>query len=262
MKWCPTGFMWAWLVALWFQAGPGLAAVRDFGQVWLLDDAPAAHWLAGNPDTPRMGSGVAWGQGRLFGLPQLMQSHLAASLAWGEAHFRGSWEELGGDLARERSLELGLEYRRGWIVCLNARQRRFLVQGEETLTWHEGYLGLGHTWQLPDGGSLQVLWHPRTLGSSVTGQRPLLAAQVILEDVVMGLRGARRLSGDLTLDLDLYWRLAASLALELRLDPASGALGPGLHLRRGRLLLRTSHLAHPQLGVTHRLGCYLELGHV
>ena len=46
--------------------------------------------------------------------------------------------------------------------------------------------------------------------------------------------------------------LGGAAALAMRWDGASASLGPGCALRLGPLLLRTSHLTHPALGLTHR----------
>jgi len=47
--------------------------------------------------------------------------------------------------------------------------------------------------------------------------------------------------------------LGGSLGVAWRADRASGAMGGGLIWRSARLRLRTSHLAHPDLGLTHRI---------
>ena len=72
----------------------------------------------------------------------------------------------------------------------------------------------------------------------------------------------RRLGAALALDVRgdgvpcLGWEILAGLgercAVGCRADPVTGSIGPSTVWRLSNVLLRTSHTAHPDLGVTHR----------
>ena len=55
------------------------------------------------------------------------------------------------------------------------------------------------------------------------------------------------------LSLEAAAALAPRLGVGLRADPGTGSCGPVTWWRAGPLLVRTSHVVHPDLGATHRM---------
>ena len=252
---------------------PARGAVRDWDETWRLTASRVARWLEKVETLPpdsegaagdRVATwplGIAWGQGRLFGMPQLPQTSLTVQARQGSWVLGGRWEQLGADLVRERLLGATLGRQGRWTLAADVRQRTLAIKGESSLVRQWFVLSLGRRLAGPGDCSLEWEGHVPLGSVGEVQPTPLLDLRVWHGTTAVAAHVDRRPGGAPALDLDVYWKLADGAALDIRLDPGSGAMGPGLHLRRGRLLVRTSHLAHPRLGVTHRVGCWVGVGH-
>jgi len=228
--------------------------LRDLADAWLASPGQTASMLRGrDAATPGRWS-VAVGQGRLYELPELPQCGLELGWRASAAGVSASWERLGRDLYREDTWRLaalvGRRVRWGAQVgvarlALGGRARG--QSGEATLRLQA---------ELPAGHVLDVWW-PLTVAPPWYGSE--------------GLRRWLRLSGAgdgwawcAALDRsaggapiaqgEVLVRLAPIAAFGLRVEPWSGTIGCVTAWRLGGLLLRSSHLVHPDLGTTHRGG--------
>jgi hypothetical protein len=81
---------------------------------------------------------------------------------------------------------------------------------------------------------------------------PWLAVDHADADRAVGLRLDRRTDGAVALRGGCTLAAGPGLAVGLLCGATGGELGLTLACRRGRLLIRSSHLVHPALGATHR----------
>ena len=243
---------------------PAAAGIRDFDDGWCGEPPAAADLLDG---TAGDGAWTACGLARLHGMADLPLRRLAAgrrSAPWSAAL---SWQRLGGSAWREDLVDL-----RAVFGGLRKKPR----SGREPVAgvWRP-WCGLSWRWRRPAyasvlgrealelapfagvarGGfaaTLHVVPLVVRRGDEADGPRPWLsvrwraAAWSATCELRRDDRGVAswRAAGDL--------RLGAPFGCGLVADGASGAAGVTTAWRRGRLLVRTSHLVHPTLGPTHR----------
>ncbi|MFO7609999.1 MAG: hypothetical protein R6X35_12535 [Candidatus Krumholzibacteriia bacterium] len=249
------------LVAVWALTGaPAVAAgLRGVADAFLLDGADAAALLDARPGAPAgRGAWFRLGQARLWGMPELPVTEMGAGAAWalagGTAAVRGAWERTGRDLVRGDRQAVALGWRRGWEVQLEAARERLVVLGETVATRDEAWLRAGPDLSWGEAASLSLrLWallSPPPVGDRQP--RPAGRAVLRLRGGACAVAWDRRADGRSALGIEAAAALGEGAALAVRWDGASASLGPGLVLRLGPLLLRTSHLEHPALGLTHR----------
>ena len=213
------------------------------------------------------GAWSACGVSRLHGLAELPLRRLAAGLRTASWSAALSWQALGGDVWREDQVVVRTSFTTGpasvgagagagpsglrpWCgLDLRWRRPRYAaVAGDDDLE-------VGPVAGLSCGGvagTVHVLPLVLRRGAESVGPRPWLAvrrlddawsASILLERADRGV-ASWRAGGDL--------RLGAAFCCGLVTDGAGGAVGVTTAWRRGRLLVRTSHLVHPVLGTTHR----------
>jgi len=248
-------------VAMWPSAAAG---IRNLADGWLLGPAATAAFIGGQ-DAPGGGVWAMAGQNRLYGLPELPVTALCLGARLGRLPGQPTvdicWQSLGRGLYREDDYRVHFQV--GKMPVLGVALRSVAIHtggyaGIQTGQDHhwQAAVTIQAGWQGTAGTHVQTqLWLSLAAGGSVasgSGRRPLLRMQ--------GWQGplALALAVDLTADrvptVGLEWDLAwGGGGCGLRLDPATGSLGPVLYWRRRLLLVRTSHLVHPQLGVTHRV---------
>lgn len=242
---------------------PAVSGVRDFDDGWCGEPTESAGLLDG---PARAGLWTACGLARLHGLDALPLRRLAAGRrtdAWSSTL---SWQRLGGEAWREDQVDL--------------RAARDLAgKGLPSDVGAKGavrpWCGLALRWRRPCyaalatgasldvapqagvvrgrfAGSLQAVPLSLLRGPEAAGPRPWLCARwrdvnwSAAVELQRDDRGAVawRAGGDLRLGAVFSWGLIA--------DGGSGAAGLTTAWRRGRLLVRTSHIVHPALGTTHR----------
>ncbi len=260
-----TECLCAIMLGTWLDPMPAAAAgIHDLADGWLLGPAATAEFLSG-PAPAGSGAWATAGQSRLYGLPTLPVVGVDLGLRWiagpGQPSVAASWQTLGQ----------GLFATTDWRWHLQAGQRPALGVAMQSLTVRSGgevdIARHSEThWQV--ALTVQTEWRP-TPSAAVQAQlwlsldaadrwwdgqarRPLLRMQGWRGP--MALAVAVDLKPDQTPVVSLEWALSwGGGGCGLRADPATGTVGPILVWRRGSLLVRTSHLAHPQLGVTHRI---------
>jgi hypothetical protein len=205
------------LIACLVAAAPVTAGgLRDLEDAWLIPSAEAGALLDAGA-TRASGWSLSLAQGRLFALEELGQLGLVLGRRWPRASLRFRWERLGQTLYRA-ACDLRLVARPG-------RRLRVDVWWPVTAPppWH-GDLGLRRWLRVTAGGQG---WSWAAVVDRRASGAPLLQGEVLL-------------------------RLAPAAALGLRVEAWSGAAGLCTAWRWGQLLLRSSHLVHPDLGTTHR----------
>lgn len=260
---------------LWPGGRPLLAAGwREVSDSWLFDTQTTAVVLdilaeeSGEVSARRWE--VAVGQGRLFSLAELAQVEVSGQwrgrLSARPWKLQGGWSRLGEGLIQEHRIRwegswgqapgLGVAWETvRWQVAgleQNSNTRMYLVG-----TWVQQWRGDRELWV--------------RLRQQVAGQRPVESGESRASFLELGFCGRRaalavrwdrRPGGIPLVGGDLLWRWVRGMGLSIRWDPATGAFGPGLLVWRGKLLVRTSHIVHPVLGTTHRVGLVVGGGRV
>ncbi len=262
----------ALLLVLGLQTSPVAAAGwREVEDAWLIPPDLAAALLTGHQ--ARAGGGpwhISLGSGQLFALPELDQRSLRVD--W-NGRFGGvptslqlRWSRLGHGLYSESQGTGQILLGRRPGVGLAVEQIWMTIAGEAVspvprLDFLLAYQGrgeaVGHFWvrvahPIP-GRSTDEGTGPRRRDFLEAGWQKGQHALVVQWD--QDDRGRPLLGGD------FLWKAGPGVGLGLRWDPATGALGPGLQILRKGLLLRTSHMVHPWLGVSHRFNLGLGGGH-
>lgn len=243
-------------------SGPAAAAgFRDLQDGWLLPAGRVRAWLDPASTARQAGWWLAAGNGRLFGLPELPQRRLAGGAAVpglrGRVTGSIAAESLGDDLVCEDQTEYRLTLAAGPRVSLLWTQTRLVIGGRSESEYSGLSLQLGSDWRAAGG----LWWLDLTLNPDggpdwygPSGRRPFLRGTTIREASRLALSLAldRRGDGGFCGGIELDLAFGRTLILGLRSDPPTGAIGPVTCWRAGMLLVRTSHLAHPELGTTHR----------
>ena len=240
------------------------AGLRDLDDGWLLTVSEQHATLAGVDSVTATSRGwSAWvgiGQMRLFGMPELPVGWVGGGLRWRRASWIWrldlSWQRTGQSLFHEDVWRLGLEIGAAcrFGVLLTRRRTSFADRNADGYLLPAVRVTVPLDWLGVRCGRLEMTMHvlepPVRFGRP--GRRSLLrvvrsggplAAALTLED---------RRDGVLVVGMDVLVRMAGHLGVGLRVDPVTGTLGPTTVWRLGSLLIRSSHVAHPDLGVTHR----------
>jgi len=220
---------------------------------WSLGARAAAGLLGGN-STIADGSWVAAGQTRLYGMPELAVVFLQLGMRrrkWrGQPAGEVTWESVGDADYRLDSLRLRLEFGRQPAVGF---QLRSIASSGGGSHWRANLTAFGR-WGASHRLEARV-WAPIGqwgLPAVMVDRQPLLHIQGWSELFAVAVAVDQTVSGRPTFGLE--WDLHVDKALVgWRLDLESFSLGPVVYWRRGALILRTSHMVHPELGVTHRV---------
>lgn len=244
------------LVILLLPAGPAAGdGLRSLADGWLLEGPDEAAVLDGRPRS-RMEGTSAWFTGgvtRLFGMEDLPVSVLGLGLAAPRWSVGLGWQRTGRTLFVEDRLDVVLRLGSGPRLGLRVGMATWSVRGfDSSRAWDpalEFTLGSGTPW------SLRFLWHPTEAPAwyGRTGRREWVRAAWIGGGAAVALALDRDADGVPAVGVHASWRLGAGLALGIRADPATGSLGPCLTAAGNGLTVRTAHLAHPALGLTHRI---------
>ncbi len=265
----PGGRRWAWrpllsvvlplvlVAAAWSPLRAG--GVRDLDDAWLVDPG---HWgalFAGQPDPPaRPRWWTAMTQGRLFGLEELAQAGLAVGRRGGAWCGVLTWERLGrGNLYREDLLRVGALVGRRWRAGLQIDGRRLSLGGDPAA--ERVSLALRVSAPLAAGTRLDVWWPlagaPDWFGRQ--GSRRWARLSRTTGGSVWTLVVDRRADGVPLLQGELILGPVTGVGLGARVEPWSGTVGLVTAWRWGGVILRSSHLVHPELGASHRWGLLL-----
>ena len=242
----------------------GLRESRDSwllstGESWLLLGAVSAD-LTRIPGRASLVT-LAGGGGRLFSIPGLEQTCLQVS---SRVRFRGrglflagEWQQLGRGIFREERKEFRILAGNFPALGLGVVRRQVMLSGETVSGAFDCCLHLDFPFPPVRGTCFRCRLELPLAGSTrqevQQSRRGFLLLTLIRGGRALVLQVDRRQDGTPVLGLDSFWCLGGGLGIGLRADPATGSVGPSLSLRRGNLLVRTSHLVHPSLGQTHRV---------
>ncbi len=249
------------LAAMLAVGSAGAAGLRDAADGWVLTAEDLAG--AGQADVACTGAWLRSAGGRLYGMPELPVGALAAGWTGWRWHGAVSWQRTGAGLLVEDLGRLGLAWGRRWRFGAVLSGRR-LVLGDRpgAPEWRSAlYAAL----RLQPGDGLQArmeVWAPWG-GEDLPREGRTRRLRVAVAGADWAVAAALDTSADAVPALGceaLLWFGSGAggggLALGARADAGAPALGPVVVWRRGAVFLRTSHVAHARLGLTHRF----ELG--
>ena len=267
-----AGLVLSLVLTLTLGSAARSSGLREIQDSWLLDAglwSGPGHWRA--MDLPRPGFHPArfWlaaGQGRLFSLPELRQTNLAGcyrfQVAWLPLAVEGNWSDLGSEIYREVNFTGACLLGHGPLFGLILDHSRQTIFEAPDLTWNSyglllehhfllpGYVNIRLRAELPLGPDQPVKYQPF--------RRRWLKMAVWHQDWGLGIMVDKRPNGSPVPGFEVMWLGLDDLGVSLRIDPAAQTLGPGLVFNWATFQLRTSHLVHPYLGQTHRLGLVLR----
>ena len=209
--------------------------------------ASLAHWL--------------WlGHARLYEMPQLPLLAVGLGLPALGLQWSLQWQRLGQTLVQEDQWRLAVRGPSRLEPTLSVGWDRLALAGRSG----RGHLFLGAGISLRTAAGLRLRIEPPLTPPppwyGPTAARRWLLITGGLEGVVWGLAVDRTTAGSPVVQLDLTGRVGPRAALGLRAEPVTGSVGLTTAWYHRNWLLRTSHLIHPELGVTHRW--YLAAGSV
>lgn len=233
------------------------AGLRDLEDAWLLPPWPPAGPVPAAG--PRWTGWCAAGSGRLYEMPELGLRGLSAGLvretgpgAW---FVRVDWQVLGQEIYREQRGRCRLGFHGTWRGSLELIRETRTLAGRAGPAWTAGDLVLGLARDLGGGARLVVdLQVPLVAAPAGPVSRARPVARILLGAATASLAAFwdRRPDGTPLPGGELALTPGPGASLLLRYDGHTGSLGPGLAIRRGGFVLRTSHVAHPDLGISHR----------
>jgi hypothetical protein len=231
-------------------AGGGL---RDLTDGWLLSPSELVAQLWPAPDGHRPPVRRFWlGQARLYGMADLPVLACGLQLPLLGLRWSGQWQRLGATLFQEHQWRLGC----GWSARLAPRVSvgwdRLALAGTDPRG--QLYLSAGVTLRLAAGWRLccQPPLTPAPPWYGPTAARRWLLLTGGGGGVAAACAVERTGAGVPLVQLELVGRIATRVGLGLRAEPVTGTVGLTTAWRHASWLLRTAHLVHPQLGVTHR----------
>ncbi len=231
--------------------------LRDLEDGWLIplplvDGLLRSALPVDREEVPSQGGWMSVGQARLYGMVELPMYRLALGSTAGPLSFSAAWQSLGNDLYREEQYRLRFVVGRHWRLTLGGGAERVRLATEPVRFHVSAELGLmspAHdrvvfqaAWPLLS----PALWH------GGRRQRRWLCLAGRLDGARWALALDRNGKGTPALQADYLVRVDAGLALGLRAEPSTGSVGFTSVWRWSSWLLRTSHVAHPALGLTHR----------
>jgi hypothetical protein len=231
--------------------------IRDWDDGWLVPVAALGRVLRATSDAGTAGGKplAGWAtaaSGRLYGLASLPLFGLAAGTTFGPTSTAVGWARLGGAIYCEDTCSVRLAGRLPGRPRLTARWHRLRLGDGWSA---DGFtVAVGATFAVGPGTDcdldLDLTTPPTWFGDR--GPRRALRLRGHRAAALWAVALDRRQGAAPLLEFEADAVVAPAAALGLRAEPASGTFGLTTAWRVGRWLLRTSHLAHPQLGISHR----------
>ncbi len=247
---------------------------RDVSDGWLLPPGEliARLWpasqdrgsgLTGATATSEHSSFAHWlwlGHARLYEMSELPLLAVGLGLPVFGMQWSLQWQRLGETLVQEDQWRLAARGPSRLEPTLCIGWDRLALAGRSG----RGHLFLGVGISLRTAAGLRLRIEP-PLTASPPWYGPTAARRWLLitggtDGFVWGLAVDRTTAGSPIVQLDLTGRVGPRAALGLRAEPVTGSVGLTTAWYHRHWLLRTSHLIHPELGVTHRW--YLAAGSV
>ena len=231
------------------SSSPGLA--RDMDDGWLLSPSRARSCALGStPGADR--SWVACGTGRLFGMAELPLQSLAVHTTRSALSLDLAWQTLGAEAWREHryGAVLGMGRRAGIDVAWSMRRCETVfadpwLRQEVTVILR---FGREDVWSVAIHGDPQSL----SPGRAASSHSRWLVVQGSREGLAWAVHVDRRDDASPAARVAVLGRLVRGAAFGVLGEGGTGCLGLTSVWVRGGMSLRTSHLVHPALGVSHR----------
>lgn len=245
-----SALLWMLVVRPPFAAGGG---VRDLDDAWLVSPAVLGALFA-MPSASDHRWCVSAGHGRLFGLPELPQVGLELTYAAKGGEATVSWQQLGADLYRERIWRVHLRVGANWRIGARCGQSQLDLSGGPARRQFDADLYA----QVPlaADASLEVWWPltPLPVWYGESGLRRWFEVTGRGDHWLWVLATDRNADGKPSAQGEVLLRLGPPAAIGLRCEPASGCVGLCTAWSAAGVVLRSSHVLHPDLGLTHRWG--------
>ena len=239
------------------------AGARDITDGWLLPVGELTRRLLVDPAAPaavgavaaregRSGSWFTCGRMELYGLAELPATVLEAGLSAAGPQFRLAWQRMGSGLFVEDQYRLELGAGGVWQPSLTVGLDRQVL----ARVLHQRRISCRVALTVPSGSAVRVrlflhlLPPPPWYGNY--GLRRCLLVSGGDGRLAWAVACDRAASGRPHWQASVTTRASAALAVGLRAEPRTGSVGFTTAWRRRNLLLRSSHLMHPDLGITHR----------
>ncbi len=252
-----SALIWVVLCASTYRPAPVCAGgLKDLEDGWLIPVPLAVDLLATAEEaefsTPRGGLWLNLGLARLYGLAELPLQHAAVGVAKGRISAGLAWQELGNGLFREQQFRLRLVWGELWRVSAAGGLEQCEVAGE--VIRHHAALEIALRSPCNAPVMVQLIWAlmPPPPWHATRSQRRWLLLAGRLELTRWAVAVDRSGTGTPSLQADLLFRVGAGFACGLRGELATGSMGLTTTWKLSGFLLRTSHVAHPDLGLTHR----------
>ncbi|MCP4292845.1 MAG: hypothetical protein GY780_13555 [bacterium] len=238
------------------------SGLKDFNDSWLIPPNLVHDLMSPANQNDHSNDFYLWsaGQGRLFEMHELKQQFLSFEtqltthgIPWA---FIFAWQKTGlGDFVENRfQADVFWGQNAQWGMGTTHSIQELGKRQEPT---KKNYFAL---FRYPYNGTgfscyLELRWPVFSSSENVnfTERTNFLKGVFEGEDFAFATVVDRNGDGVPQIGFQLFFVLSDGVGLAMRTDLATGSLGPQLSLSKGLLLLRTSHLVHPQLGITHRL---------
>jgi hypothetical protein len=224
--------------------------MRDLDDAWLMSDDVALAMVQPGPRATRWR--VTAAHGRLYGLPDLPQSGLAVDGRWPTVAVTLRWRRLGRFLFREDLVGAAVMAGRSWQAGLGVDRHTMRLAADPPVRAMTFDLRVRAT---PRPGWTVDAWWPLSDAPSwqrLRGMHRLLRLTAVRGRWAAAMAIDRTGDGGVVAQGEWLAGLADRVAAGVRIEPWSGASGLVTVWRAGPVVLRSSHLAHPDLGVTHR----------
>jgi hypothetical protein len=247
--------LWLWAV---LTGGDAHAeGLRRIDAAWLVPSYLSAAAVAGGAAPTRDGAWLRAGQMRLFGLEALPARGVA--VGWrgtGSAAVEVAWEAVGCDAFRDERGLLRAEVGGRWRVGAQASWRRLQPGAGARLSQRAVDAVAGCSVPMGALGTCDLRVHVPLLRDGLPAMDPEPDRRLRLAVAGRGRAVALAVDGNPDGRPSGSWEVLCGIGggagVAWRADGGSGAMGGGFIWQRGPLRLRTSHLAHPELGLTHR----------
>ncbi|MCP4144144.1 MAG: hypothetical protein GY752_02530 [bacterium] len=233
--------MKVWLfVLLAVLVGNASAGFRDADQGWVIPPDDCRERNTGYFGAVSVSS--------LYQMPELpMQSVLSgwSSEKW---HMAFRWHKLGGDVYREDSLSVDMLF--GGSLKFGIKVEHESQQFSDVPGWNTLYSFVTRY----DYRESITLKSTTPISGAMLATRDYEQLLMIIrsEDVLFALGIDDTNSGEKSVRLGLDWLLHHMFRVGAIVDTSSSSTGLTTSIKIGKILTRSSHLAHPELGMTHR----------
>ncbi len=252
-----VGMVWLLLEASGVQA----TGLHGVGDGWLLAPREIREVLGCGIESvqPAESSGV-WASAavmRLYGMPELPADRIAVGFrvrrAGTAVQVGASRETLGTELVRESQSGIGLHFGEETGFGVEWCEEDLVIAGERADHRHSWRWVLRTGWWLEAVRVRMRCWLEPVLETRPR-PRSLLSLSTLLPRVGLAaaFRVEQRTDQELGLANETTLALNSHLAIGLRYESLTGSMGPVTAWSLGHLMVLTSHVTHPELGITHR----------